>query len=74
MNKDIKLVITGSTGTGFNYVTLMIGDTGTSLKDCGALYLSDEELEIVSSSMCTGLREVTDVSFDVEDSTLVEDY
>jgi hypothetical protein len=74
MNKDIKLVITGQTGSGYNYVTLMIGDTGTSLKDCGALYLSDEELEMVSSGMCTGFRDVTDVSFDIEDSTLVEEY
>tara|TARA_B100000700_G_C14887474_1_gene781103 strand:- start:123 stop:347 length:225 start_codon:yes stop_codon:yes gene_type:complete len=74
MNKDIKLVVTGQTGSGYNYVTLMIGDTGTSLKDCGALYLSDDELDVLSTSLCTGFRDVSDVSFDVEDSTLVEDY
>ena len=74
MNKDIKLVITGQTGSGYNYVTLMIGDSGTTLKDAGALYLSDDELDIVSSSLCTGFRDVSDVSFDVEDKTLVEEY
>ena len=73
-SKNIKLVITGRSGSGYNHVTLMIGENGTGEKDCGALYLSDSELEILSTGLQDGFREVNEVTFDVEDTTLIGEY
>ena len=71
---NIRFVITGTSGSGYNYVTLMIGEAGTEGKDCGALYLSDTELNILSSSLRSGISEVDNATFDVEDTTLVGEY
>ena len=52
----------------------MISMSGNKETDCGALYLSEQELDLLSNSLRDGLPENAG-AFEVEDLTLVlEDY
>ena len=73
-NKNIRLSITSTNDKGYSHVSLMIGDDNNSLNDCGALYLSESELDILADGLRDGLRDAGDVSFEIEDTTLVQEY
>ena len=74
IENSIKLVVNDKNDRGYSHVALMISMSGNKETDCGALYLSEQELDLLSNSLRDGLPENAG-AFEVEDLTLVlEDY
>ena len=72
-NKNIKLVTTDRTATGYNHVALYIGNDELSTNDSGILYLTDDELETLTDILRSGVAEInadsnTSHTFDQEDN------
>ena len=78
-NNIIKLSITDRTGSGYNHVTLYTGTDQTPPKDCGMLYLSDDELEHLTSVIQNGVAELnlsneSNHTLEVDNQILATDY
>ena len=72
-NKNIKLVTTDRTATGYNHVALYIGDDELSTNDSGILYLTDDDLEALTDIFRFGVAGIntdtnTSHTFDQEDN------
>ena len=74
MKNSIKLIVTDRTPNGYNHVSTIVNPVGGN-KDCGMLYLSDDELEQLSDVLRAGCNSVGSM-FELEDTTryTVEDY
>ena len=57
-NKNIKLVTTDKTSSGYNHVALYMGDDELSTDDSGILYLTDHELESLSEIIRVGISSI----------------
>lgn len=71
-NKNIKLVTTDKTSSGYNHVALYIGDDELSTDDSGILYLTDDELDGLTEIIRAGVNSInqersTDHTFGHED-------
>ena len=78
-NNTIKLSITDRTGAGYNHVTLYTGTDQTTPKDCGMLYLSDDELDHLSSVLQNGVAELnlaneSNHTLEIDNQVLTTDY
>lgn len=78
-NNTIKLSVTERTGSGFNHVTLHIGTDQAAHKDCGMLYLSDSELDHLTTVLQCGVAEVnlsqdSTHTFEIENQSLATEY
>lgn len=71
---NIKLIINSTNDRGYSQVSLMVGKTLGDMKDCGALFLSQEELTIISDALISGFTENSKAVFSIEDKTLVGEY
>lgn len=72
-DKNIKLVTTDRTATGYNHVALYIGNDELSTNDSGILYLTDDELETLTEIFRSGIADInadqsTSHTFDREDN------
>jgi len=75
-NKNIKLVTTDKTSSGYNHVALYIGEDELSSNDSGILYLTDDELNSLSEIIRAGVSQInidnnTSHTFDREDKFAV---
>jgi len=71
---NIKLIINSTNDRGFSQVSLMIATSLDEYKDCGALFLSEKELALISDALRSGIRDASNTSFSIDDKTLATEY
>ena len=54
-NKIIKLIVNEHTASGYNHATLFMGADEQTLSDCGALYLSNDEIDNLTDVLQHGV-------------------